>query len=156
MRVAVYARYSSEHQNERSIDDQVRLCREHAARQLLGAEVIGVYADYALSGSSLKNRPEVARLVTDAGAGIYDAVLTEALDRLSRDQEDIAGIFKRLNFAGVRLLTVAEGEIGELQIGFKGTMNALFLRDLEAKIKRGQSGRAGDGLTPGGLSYGMR
>jgi DNA invertase Pin-like site-specific DNA recombinase len=153
MRVAIYARYSSEHQNERSIDDQVRLCREHAG-QLLGAEIIGVYADYALSGSSLKSRPEAARLLTDAGARIYDAVLTEALDRLSRDQEDIARIFKRLNFAGVRLLTVAEGEIGELHIGFKGTMNALFLRDLKAKIKRGQRGRAGDGLTPGGLSYG--
>jgi DNA invertase Pin-like site-specific DNA recombinase len=92
MRVAIYARYSSEHQNERSIDDQVRLCREHAERQL-GADIIGVYADYALSGSSLRNRPEVARLLTDAGARIYDAVLTEALDRLSRDQEDIAGIF---------------------------------------------------------------
>lgn len=54
----------------------------------------------------------------------------------------------------MRLLTVAKGEIGELHIGFKGTMNALFLRDLKAKIKRGQRGRAGDGLTPGGLSYG--
>ena len=64
MRVAIYARYSSEHQNERSIDDQVRLCREHAAR--IGAEIAGIYADYALSGSSLKNRPEAARLLTDA------------------------------------------------------------------------------------------
>ena len=104
----------------------------------------------------MKNRPEATRLLNDAGAGIYDAVLTEALDRLSHDQEDIAGIFKRLNFAGVRLLTVAEGEIGELYIGFKGTMNALFLRDLKAKIKRGQRGRAGDGLIPGGLSYGYK
>lgn len=59
MRVAIYARYSSEHQNERSIDDQVRLCREHAERQLLGAEIIGVYADYVLSGSSL-NRSRAA------------------------------------------------------------------------------------------------
>jgi site-specific DNA recombinase len=59
MRVVIYARYSSEQQNARSIDDQVRLCREHATR--LGAEVVGAYADYALSGSSLKNRPEAAR-----------------------------------------------------------------------------------------------
>jgi site-specific DNA recombinase len=152
VRVAIYARYSSEHQNERSIDDQVRLCREHAGR--LGAEIVGVYADYALSGSTLKTRPEAVRLLKDALDRRYDAVLTEALDRLSRDQEDIAGIFKRLNFAGVRLLTVAEGEIGELHIGFKGTMNALFLRDLAAKIRRGQRGRAAEGLTPGGRSYG--
>jgi site-specific DNA recombinase len=54
----------------------------------------------------------------------------------------------------VRLLTVAKGEIGELNIGFKGTMNALFLRDLAAKIRRGQRGRAAEGLIPGGRGYG--
>ena len=151
MRVAIFARYSSELQNQRSIDDQVRLCREHAAG--LGAEITGIYADYAF-GTTLKTRPEAMRLLRDASARIYDAVLTEALDRLSRDQEDIAGIFKRLNFAGVQLLTVSEGEIGPLHIGFKGTLNALFTRDLAAKIRRGQRGRAAEGPTPGGLSYG--
>ena len=65
-----------------------------------------------------------------------------------------ARIFKRLRFAGVRLLTVSEGEIGELHIVLKGTMNGLFLRDLVAKIRRGQRGRAAEGLIPGGLSYG--
>ena len=152
VRVAAYARYSSEQQNERSIDDQLRLCRDYAAR--LGADIVGVYADYALSGSSLKNWPEAARLLADARAGLFDAVIAEALDRLSRDQEDIAHIFKRLAFAGVRLLTAGEGEIGELHIGLKGTMNALFLRDLAAKVRRGQRGRAAEGLVPGGRSYG--
>jgi DNA invertase Pin-like site-specific DNA recombinase len=152
MRIAIYARYSSEHQNERSIDDQVRLCRQHAER--LGAKIFDVYADYALSGGTLKTRPQAMRLLNDASTRRYDAVLTEALDRLSRDQEDIAGIFKRLNFAGVRLLTVSEGEIGELHIGFKGTMNMLFSRDLAAKVRRGQRGRAAEGLVPGGRCYG--
>ena len=152
MRLAIYARYSSDQQNERSIDDQVRLCREHANR--LGGHIVGTYADYALSGEILRNRLQAVRLLADARGGSCDAVLTESLDRLSRDQEDIAGIFKRLRFAGVRLLTVSEGEIGELHIGLKGTMNALFLRDLAAKIRRGQRGRAVDGLVPGGRSYG--
>jgi len=152
VRLAIYARYSSDQQNERSIDDQVRLCREHATR--IGAHIVGVYADYALSGEILRNRPQAVGLLADARSGNCDAVLTESLDRLSRDQEDIAGIFKRLRFAGVRLLTVVEGEIGELHIGLKGTMNALFLRDLAAKIRRGQRGRTADGLVPGGRSYG--
>ena len=101
MRIAIYARYSSENQNERSIDDQVRLCRDHAAR--IGHEVVGIYADYAISGGQLRNRPEANRLIADAKTGLYEGVLTEALDRLSRDQEDIAGIFKRFQFAGIRL-----------------------------------------------------
>jgi hypothetical protein len=51
----------------------------------------------------------------------------------SRDQEDVAGLFKHLSFSGVKLFTIAEGEIAELQVGFKGTMNALFLKDLRQK-----------------------
>jgi site-specific DNA recombinase len=152
MRAAIYARYSSEHQHERSIDDQVRLCRELAARH--GAEVVGVYADYAISGAHLRSRPEANRLLADAKAGRVDMVVAEALDRLSRDQEDIAGVFKRLSFAGVRLVTSSEGEVGELHIGLKGTMNALFLRDLAQKIRRGQRGRIEDGLATCGNAYG--
>ena len=30
MRAAIYARYSTELQNEKSIEDQVKLCRDHA------------------------------------------------------------------------------------------------------------------------------
>src|SRR3990167_3794104 len=95
MRFAIYARYSSDLQSERSIDDQVRLCRERVAA--LGGEIAGVYADYAISGAALINRPAIAALMADAKAGRFDVVLTEALDRLSRDQEHIAGLFKRLN-----------------------------------------------------------
>ena len=39
-------------------------------------------------------------------------------------EEDTAGLFKRLTFAGVNIATLAEGDITHLHIGFKGTMNA--------------------------------
>ena len=48
MRVAIYARYSSDLQSETSIDDQVRLCRERAKRD--GMTVAEVFTDYAISG----------------------------------------------------------------------------------------------------------
>jgi hypothetical protein len=56
----------------------------------------------------------------------------DPLDRLtiSRDQEDIATLFKRPRFLSARLVTVSEGEIGDLHIGLKGAMNALYLKDL--------------------------
>ena len=66
----------------------------------------------------------------------FDVVLAESLDRFSRDQEDTAGLFKRLTFAGVNIVTLAEGDITHLHIGFKGTMNALFLKDLAEKTPR--------------------
>ena len=70
----------------------------------------------------------------------FDVVLAESLDRFSRDQEDTAGLFKRLTFAGVNIVTIAEGDITHLHIGFKGTMNALFLKDLAEKTHRGCAG----------------
>jgi site-specific DNA recombinase len=73
----------------------------------------------------------------DALNGRFDVVLAEALDRFSRDQEDTAGLFKRLTFAGVNIVTLAEGDITHLHVGLKGTMNALFLKDLADKHDAG-------------------
>ncbi|ESX64005.1 DNA resolvase [Mesorhizobium sp. LSHC420B00] len=153
-RVALYARYSSDNQREASIEDQLRLCRELAARERW--TVVETYVDAAISGSSVIRRPDIQRLLADAQSGQFEIVLAEALDRLSRDQEDVAGLFKRLRFAGVRIVTLSEGAVDELHVGLKGTMNALFLRDLAAKIRRGQSGRILNGYNAGGLSYGYR
>ncbi|WP_374383960.1 recombinase family protein [Dongia sp.] len=153
-RAAIYARYSSDLQSPTSIEDQVRLCRRRASE--IGAEVVDVYSDAAISGARLLGRPEIARMLKDAKAGRIDIVIAEALDRLSRDQEDIAAIYKRLAHAGVTVLTLAEGEISPMHIGFKGTMNALFLKDLGMRVRRGQSGRVKAGRAPGGLVYGYR
>jgi DNA invertase Pin-like site-specific DNA recombinase len=91
-------------------------------------------------------------MVQDAGAGKFKIILAEALDRISRDQEHIAGIYKRMCFAGVKIVTLTEGEVGDLQIGFKGTMNALYLKDLADKTRRGIRGRVEVGKSGGALS----
>ncbi len=153
MRTAIYARYSSDRQSDASIDDQVRLCRERAARE--GWSVDGLFADRAISGASML-RPGLQGLIEEAMAGRLEVVLTEALDRLSRDQADVAAIYKRLTFAGVRIVTLAEGEINELHVGLKGTMNQLFLKDLAAKTRRGLRGRVEAGFSGGGNSYGYK
>jgi hypothetical protein len=43
------------------------------------------------------------------------------------------------------LVTLSEGEIGELHVRLKGTMNALFLKDLALKTRRGLEGRVRQG-----------
>ena len=151
-RAVIYARYSSDLQSDASIEDQVRLCEERLLSE--GNIVVQVYQDRAISGGSVQNRDGIQRLMEAVRLGGVDLVIAEALDRLSRDQEDIAAIYKRLQFAGVTLTTLAEGEISELHIGLKGTMNALFLKDLADKTRRGQRGRVEKGRIPGGKSYG--
>ena len=153
MRAAIYARYSSDLQSAASIDDQVRLCRKRADTE--GWHILEAYADQAMSGASTL-RPGYQKMLMDARDGKFDVLIAEALDRLSRDQEDIAGLYKQLTFAGVKLITLSEGEINELHVGLKGTMNALFLKDLAVKTRRGQRGRVEAGKIPGGNSFGYK
>ena len=152
MRVAIYARYSSDQQRDASIADQFRMCRLRAEKE--GWQVVEEYSDHAISGSSMIQRPGLQALIMDSARGRFDMVLAEALDRVSRDQEDIAGIYKRMRYADVKMFTLSEGEISELHVGLKGTMNALFIKDLADKTRRGLRGRVEDGKSGGGNSYG--
>ncbi|WP_270937843.1 recombinase family protein [Falsiroseomonas oryzae] len=152
-RCAIYARFSSDAQSEQSIEDQVRVCRARAERE--GWEVAEVYADYAISGATAA-RPRFQQLVADARTGRFGVILAEALDRISRDQEHIAGFHKQMQFARVRVVTIAEGDISELHVGLKGTMSALFLKDLAQKTHRGLEGRVRAGRNGGGLCFGYR
>lgn len=154
IRAALYARYSSDQQNAASIADQQRICREHAERE--GWQIVRSFEDAAISGSTMILRPGVQRLLADAQAGKFDIVLAEALDRVSRDQADVATFYKHLQFARVPLITLAEGEISELHVGLKGTMNALFLKDLAKKTHRGLRGRVEKGYSAGAVGYGYR
>lgn len=91
-RTAIYARFSTELQQERSIEDQFALCRMYAAKN--GLEVVDTYEDRARSGASIYGREGLMRLLDAARKRQFDIVLTEALDRLSRDQRDLAGVWK--------------------------------------------------------------
>ena len=152
MRVAIYARYSTDLQSEKSIPDQFRECERDAERR--GWRVVAKYQDAAVSGASLK-RDGIQALLRNARG--YDVVLTESLDRISRDQEDIAAVYKRLTFQQVQIATLSDGGfVNEMHIGMKGTFSALFLKDLATKTRRGLRGRVEAGKSGGGLSYGYR
>jgi site-specific DNA recombinase len=151
VKVAIYARYSSDNQRDASIADQLRICRLHAEKQ--GWQIVEEYSDHAVSGASLL-RSGIQALITDATRGRFRVVLAEAMDRLSRDQEDIAGLYKRMAYSDVKIVTLSEGEVTHLHVGLKGTMNALFLKDLADKTRRGQRGRVEQGKSGGGNAYG--
>jgi len=51
LKVAIYARYSSDNQRDASIADQLRVCREFAKRQAW--TIIDEFTDHAVSGATL-------------------------------------------------------------------------------------------------------
>jgi site-specific DNA recombinase len=151
-KVAIYARFSTDLQNERSIEDQIALCRSYASRE--GMRVVEIYEDRARSGGSIMGRDGLLRLLDRARDRSFDVIIVEALDRLSRDMEDLAGIHKRLSFLGIEIRAVHEGVVNTVLVGLRGLVGQLYREDNAHKVRRGQAGRVGQGLNAGGLTYG--
>ena len=151
LRVAIYARFSTDKQRDASIEDQIESCRDYAARQ--GWQVVGSYHDRAISGASMF-RPGIEALQRDARAGKFNIVLAEAMDRLSWKLADIAKFHERMEHQGFEIHTLTEGKVDAMLIGMTGTMNQIALRDIGIKTHRGQKGRVKEGKLAGGNAYG--
>ena len=128
----LYARYSSDKQREASIDDQLRVCRDYCERE--GIEVVGVYADYALSGKT-DQRPEFRRMI--AAAPESDFVVVYMFDRFSRDRYDSATYKKTLRDCGVRVVSASEKvedtPEGGLQEGLLELLGEYYVADLNER-----------------------
>ena len=151
-RAAVYARFSSELQDARSVGDQVALCREHAQRQ--GWTVAQIYTDEAVSGASVHGREALLRMVEDAEHGCFEIILAEHIDRIARNAADTIRLREQMEFIGVEIHTCASGLVTEMHAGLEGLMSALYLKQLAVHVRRGQAGRVREGLAGGGLTYG--
>ena len=153
---ALYARYTTDMQNERSVEDQFELGRAYAVRE--GLSVVSRFSEKARSGGSMFKRDGLLALIAQAQSPErpFDVLVVEALDRLSRDMEDLAGIHKRLTFHGVEIRAVHEGIAWTVLVGLRGLVGQLFREDGAKKIKRGLSGVVRSGRIAGGLAYGFR
>jgi len=159
--VAVYARYSTERQDARSIDDQVRRCCTFAeARDL---QVVGVFKDAAESGAHLE-RADLQRLLLEARSARcrFQTVLVDDLSRLSRDLGNTWQIvFRDLATAHVRVIDVSTGMASDsagarIQFGALALVNDTMLQIVRSETLRGLEGRALAGFWPGGRVYGYR
>ncbi|MBL8773349.1 MAG: recombinase family protein [Phenylobacterium sp.] len=153
-RAAVYARFSDDVQNPRSIADQVALCAAYAQRQ--GWTVTATFSDAAISGAAKANRPGLISALAAAADHQFDLLLAEDEDRLARNLEDLAHVWNRLEDAGVQLWTCGSGRVELMHVALKGYGAQDFLRNLSAKTRRGMLANAEAGLATGARVYGYR
>ena len=78
----------------------------------------------------------------------FDVLVVESLDRVSRDQEDLAGIYKRLEFAGVKIHTCNDGATTKMHVGILGLVSSMFLSTLGDTVRRHHAGRVREGSFP--------
>ena len=105
MRAVIYARFSSDKQNEASIEGQLRECLEYAKYN--GIDVIGEYIDRAVSAKT-DNRPDFQRMIKDSYKNAFDTVLVWKLDRFARNRYDSAYYKNILKKNGVRVVSAKE------------------------------------------------
>jgi site-specific DNA recombinase len=153
-RAFIYARYSTDLQNEKSVEDQVELCTSYAKK--LGLTVVGSDHDRAKSGASTFGRPGLTRILEAAKSGTFDVLISEAPDRISRDMADLAGIHKALEFRGIEMNCVNGGRMDTIQIGMHGVVGQMQREEGARKVRRGMAGVVRDGRSAGGRAYGYR
>jgi len=152
--VAIYARYSTDRQDARSIDDQVRRCRAFAEARAL--PVAAVFKDAAESGEHLE-RADLQRLLLEARSPrcSFRTVLVDDLSRLSRDLGNTWQIvFRDLATAHVGVIDVSTGMASDsagarIQFGALALVNDTMLQIVRSETLRGLEGRALAGFWAG-------
>ena len=102
---AIYARYSSDKQNEQSIEGQLRVCQNYAkTNDIL---IVDTYIDRAMTGTN-DNRPDFRRMIKDSAKRQWDYILVYRLDRFSRNKYETAIHKKTLKDNGVKVISAME------------------------------------------------
>jgi DNA invertase Pin-like site-specific DNA recombinase len=152
LRAVSYSRFSSDQQKDSSIDDQQALCAACCERQ--GWTIVQEYHDRALSGTTMLGRAGLIALLEAAERREFDLVVTEGIDRISRDKADLAYINKRLEFVGIQIATPHHGVIDDIGMSVHGIVSSMFVRNLRGKVKRSHSGLLRQGRLPGPPLFG--
>lgn len=156
--IAIYARFSSDNQNPKSITDQFRKCEEKI-RSIFGKDIEAmIFSDEAISGSRI-DRPDYQRMIEAGSKGVFNVLVVDDLSRLSRDNLEASRLLKVFVFHGIRIIAVADGidtdnEGYKLQAGIKALINEEYIDALSKKTFRGLEGRAIGGKHCGGHVFG--
>lgn len=156
MKAVIYARFSSNRQNDASIDAQERACREYAARN--GMQIVGVYADEAISGTDKATayRSDYQRMLKDAATGAFSVILIHKYDRVARSLSEHVNLEKRLNDCRVELVAVDQdfGNTPESKIvrAVMWSLSEYYSVNLGNEARKGHRETALKGLHNGGYA----
>jgi len=151
-RAASYARYSTDLQKDRSVDDQFELLNEHAKRN--GLKIVLEQCDRAKSAATLFKRPGMIELMHAATRGEFDVLLCENMDRLSRGLVELPTIFEHMKACGVEIHSLAEGVATATTATFKALMGSQYLEELGKRVRGRMTVLVREGKIPGTVFYG--
>ncbi|MGC4411185.1 MULTISPECIES: recombinase family protein [Rhizobium] len=154
-KVLFYARYSTDRQNEVSIETQTELGKKFVADR--GWTLCGVYSDSAISGTSFTSRPGIQQLLAHVKREQIDVVLCVNVDRLSRDVEHTSKILKDLNYHDCAIWTVEAGRaVTDMELHMRSTMSHELVEQGRTRTREGMKTAVRKGKATTCLSYGYK
>ncbi len=139
----IYARYSSDKQNEQSIAGQVDVCTKWAKNNDI--DIINVYHDEALTGKT-DRRPGFQQMIKDSKNGKFDYIIVYKLDRFARNRYDSAIYKAQLKKYNVRIMSamenIADGPEGIILESVLEGMAEYYSANLSQNVLRGMQQRA--------------
>ena len=151
MKIAAYCRVSTEKEEQiDSLEHQKEFFEEYARKN--GHELIRLYADEGISGTSLKKRDEFVRLMRDAKMNLFDMVVVKDVSRLARNTVDFLQSIRTLKGLGVNtlFLTANMDSLGESEfvLTMFGAMAQEESANLSKRVKFGKKINAKKGRVP--------
>lgn len=154
LRTAVYARYSDDVQNDRSIERQFADLEKAAPRLNLKLDKRLYFEDRGQSATTLFDRPGLTRrLLSAVEQGLVDVVFVEHTDRLARKGRDSYWLFDQFKFYNVKVYT-PKGEVSDIQLAFESYQNQADSEKTSFRVHSGHNDRAREGFIPGPAAYG--
>ena len=151
LRIAAYCRVSTEKEEQLdSLRHQKEFFSEYAAKN--GYDLIELYADEGISGTSLKKREAFKRLLRDAETGRFDLVVVKDVSRFARNTVDFLQSIRSLKALGIntRFLTANMESLGESEFVLT-VFSALAQEEsvnLSKRVKFGKKLNAEKGRVP--------
>ena len=143
MRVAVYARVSTEHEAQiNALGNQLEWYKIEGSRHS-DWEIVEVYIDQGITGTQAQKRPEFLHMIEDAKKGKFDLIITREVSRFARNTVDTLSYIRELKAVGVNLFFINDGintatDYGELRLTIMSSLAQDESRKISERVKAGQ------------------
>lgn len=143
MRVAVYARVSTEHEAQiNALENQLEWYKIECSRHS-DWEIVEVYVDQGITGTQAQKRPEFLRMMEDARKDKFDLIITREVSRFARNTVDALSYTRQMKAMGVDVLFINDSintaaDDGELRLSLMSSMAQDESRKISERVKAGQ------------------
>lgn len=154
LRVAAYARVSTDRDDQaNSFESQVKYFNDWITRQE-GWNLVNVYADEGITGTSTQKREQFNQMIQDALSGKIDIILTKEVSRFARNTLDSISYTRKLKEHGVMVVFMLDGidtsqPDAELRLTIMAALAQEESRKTSERVKWGQKRRMEQGVVFG-------